>query len=249
MQPRILTGVAVAVVLVAVSGVAYFSKDRLLESPPRGQPERAPSAAKASGQTTAAEKEEAPADAQPPVETAEGIQTATFGSGCFWCTEAVFQRLKGVESVVSGYSGGRVKNPTYKQVCQGTTGHAEVVQITYDPSVISYKELLEVFWKLHDPTTLNRQGNDTGTQYRSAVFYHSDQQKALAEYYKEQLDKSGAYASPVVTEITQFSEFYPAEDDHQNFFRDNPENGYCRAIINPKMDKLEKAFRGKLKRR
>lgn len=248
MQPRILTGVAVAVVLVAVSGVAYFSKDRLLESPPRGEPERAPADVQGLRPSAGADHEEAVTDAQQPVETAEGIQTATFGSGCFWCTEAVFQRLKGVESVVSGYSGGRLKNPTYQQVCQGTTGHAEVVQITYDPSVISYKELLEVFWKLHDPTTLNRQGHDTGTQYRSAVFYHSDQQKALAEFYKTQLDKSGAYANPVVTEITQFSAFYPAEDDHQNYFRDNPENGYCRAVINPKMDKLEKVFRDKLKR-
>ncbi len=159
----------------------------------------------------------------------------------------MFQRLKGVESVVSGYSGGRVKNPTYKQVCQGTTGHAEVVQITYDSNVISFKELLEVFWKLHDPTTLNRQGNDRGTQYRSAVFYHNDQQRDLARYYKRLLDQSGAYTSPVVTEITQFSEFCPADDEHQNFFRENPNNGYCRAIITPKIDKLEKVFHGKLK--
>jgi len=247
MQPRILTGIAVAVVLAAVSGVAYFSKDRLVDLPPLGEPERTPSDTIGSRQSTRPTNKEAASDAEAPVETAEKIQTATFGSGCFWCTEAVFQRLKGVESVVSGYSGGRVENPTYKQVCQGTTGHAEVVQITYDPSIISFKELLEVFWKLHDPTTLNRQGHDSGTQYRSAIFYHNDEQKALAEYYKEQLDKSGAYADPVVTEITQFSEFYPAEDDHQNFFRQNPENGYCRAIINPKMDKLEKAFRSKLK--
>src|SRR5262249_21536731 len=151
----------------------------------------------------------------------DGMERATFGSGCFWCTEAVFQRVKGVESVVSGYSGGDVPDPTYYQVCEGTTGHAEVVQVTYDPQVGSYRELLEIFWKLHDPTTLNRQGADVGTQYRSVIFYHTDEQKELAEHYKQKLDESGAFSRPIVTEIAPLSEFYPAEDYHQNYFREN----------------------------
>jgi peptide-methionine (S)-S-oxide reductase len=177
----------------------------------------------------------------------DGMQLATFGSGCFWCTEAVLQRIKGVESVVSGFSGGNVENPTYYDVCEGTTGHAEVVQVTYDPKVVSYPELLEVFWKLHDPTTLNRQGNDVGTQYRSVVFYHTDEQKELAEHYKQKLDESGAYLRPIVTEISPFTEFYPAEEKHQNFFRENGNHGYCRAVIVPKMEKLKEVFRDKLK--
>jgi peptide-methionine (S)-S-oxide reductase len=175
------------------------------------------------------------------------METATFGSGCFWCTEAVFQQIKGVESVESGYSGGSVKDPTYYQVCEGTTGHAEVVQVTYDPKVVTYRELLEVFWKLHDPTTLNRQGNDAGTQYRSVIFYHTDEQKELAEHYKRKLDESGAYLRPIVTEIAPFTEFYPAEEKHQNFFRENGNYGYCRAVIVPKMEKLKEVFRDKLK--
>ena len=177
----------------------------------------------------------------------DGMQTATFGSGCFWCTEAVFQRLKGVESVVSGYSGGEVKNPTYREVCAGTSGHAEVVQVTYDPDVVSYAQLLEVFWKLHDPTTLNRQGNDFGTQYRSVIFYHTPEQKELAEYYRRKLDESRIYSRPIVTEITPFSEFYPAESYHQNFFRAHGSNNYCRAVIVPKMEKLNEVFRDRLK--
>ena len=148
----------------------------------------------------------------------EKYELATFGSGCFWCTEAIFQSLKGVESVVSGYSGGSVENPSYEQVCSGTTGHAEVTQIQYDPNVISFKKLLEVFWKTHDPTTLNRQGADVGTQYRSAIFYHSEKQRELAEKYKKRLDESGAFPNPIVTEITAFTQFYPAEDYHQNYY-------------------------------
>jgi peptide-methionine (S)-S-oxide reductase len=174
-------------------------------------------------------------------------QLATFGGGCFWCTEAVFQQLKGVEKVVSGYSGGHVENPTYEQVCNKDTGHAEVIQITYDPSQITFPELLEVHFKTHDPTTLNRQGNDAGPQYRSAVFYHDDEQKQAAEYYKEKLDKSGAFSSPIVTEITQFTNFYAAEDYHQNYFNDNPYQGYCAAIIRPKVEKFREVFADKLK--
>lgn len=172
---------------------------------------------------------------------------ATFGAGCFWCVEAVFMDLNGVKSVVSGYSGGDAKNPTYKQVCSGTTGHAEVVQISYDPAVISFEELLEVFWKTHDPTTLNRQGADVGTQYRSAIFYHDEEQKRLAEEYKQKLDESGAFADPIVTEIVPFKEFYPAEDDHQNYFSQNESQPYCAFVIRPKVDKFRQVFGDKLK--
>ena len=175
------------------------------------------------------------------------LQKATFGTGCFWCTEAVFQQLKGVNSVVSGYSGGQVKKPTYEQVCKGKTGHAEVVHITYDPEVVSYAELLEVFWQAHDPTTLNRQGDDEGPQYRSAIFYHNDEQKRLAEQYKQKLNESGAFDAPIVTEIVAFREFYPAEKYHQNYFVDNPRQPYCSLIIRPKVEKFKKVFKDKLK--
>jgi len=174
-------------------------------------------------------------------------ETATFGSGCFWCTEAVFQRLKGVEDVKSGYSGGNVENPTYQQVCNGNTGHAEVIQFTYDPSVISFEELLEVFWKTHDPTTLNRQGNDTGTQYRSVIFYHTPEQKELAEFYKKKLDAAKVYNNPVVTEITPFTKFYPAENYHQDYYDNNSNQPYCSFVITPKLEKFEKVFKDKLK--
>jgi peptide-methionine (S)-S-oxide reductase len=176
-----------------------------------------------------------------------GLETATFGAGCFWCTEAVFQQLKGVHSVVSGYSGGTTKNPTYEEVCSGATGHAEVTQVKFDPQVVSYAELLEVFWKTHDPTTLNRQGNDFGTQYRSAIFYHDEEQKRLAEHYKKELDEAGAFSAPIVTEITPFEEFYAAEDYHQKYFDANPRQPYCAAIIRPKVDKVRKVFADKLK--
>jgi peptide-methionine (S)-S-oxide reductase len=175
------------------------------------------------------------------------LETATFGSGCFWCTEAFFDRLKGVESVTSGYSGGKEENPTYQDVAYGRTGHAEVVQIKYDPEVISFKELLEVFWQTHDPTTLNRQGNDVGEQYRSAIFYHNEEQKQLAEHYKEELDKSGAFKNPIVTEITPFSTFYKAEKYHQDFYQLNPNQPYCTFVIAPKMEKFEKVFKEKIK--
>lgn len=175
------------------------------------------------------------------------IDTATLGAGCFWCVEAVFQQLKGVIKVTSGYSGGTVKNPAYREVCNGTTGHAEVCQITYDKSKIKFEELLEVFWKTHDPTTLNRQGADAGTQYRSAVFYHNAEQKELAEKYKAELNKSGAFENPIVTEITAYTNFYPAEDYHQNYFLQNGSEPYCRFVIQPKVEKFEKVFKSKMK--
>ncbi len=174
------------------------------------------------------------------------METATFGSGCFWCTEAVFQRLKGVESVVSGYSGGFVENPSYEEVCTGTTGHAEATQIKYDPAQISYEELLEVFWKTHDPTTLNQQGNDFGPQYRSAIFYHNDEQRRLAEEYKKKLDAARIWDKPIITEITPFTNFYSAENYHQDYFNRNPNQPYCAYIIRPKLKKLEEVFRDKL---
>ena len=174
------------------------------------------------------------------------METATFGTGCFWCTEAVFQQLKGVKSVVSGYSGGHIENPTYEQVSTGNTGHAEVCQITFDSDVISYKDLLEVFFNTHDPTTLNRQGNDVGTQYRSVIFYHSDEQRVSAEKMKQDLNEHKAFRSPIITQIVAFEKFYPAESYHQNYYRNNPNQGYCRYVISPKLDKFEKNFKLKL---
>ena len=153
------------------------------------------------------------------------LDTATFGTGCFWCTEAIFQQLEGVEKVTSGYSGGTVANPTYEQVCSKTTGHAECLNIQYDPKKISFDELLEVFWQTHDPTTLNRQGADVGTQYRSVVFYHNEEQRAKTEKYKKELDKSGAFANPIVTSLERFTVFYPAEEEHQNFYNNNSSQG------------------------
>ncbi|MFC2151108.1 peptide-methionine (S)-S-oxide reductase MsrA [Bacteroidota bacterium] len=175
------------------------------------------------------------------------MEIATFGSGCFWCTEAIFQQLNGVESAVSGYSGGSVKNPTYKEVCTEKTGHAEVIQVTFNPEIISYTELLEVFWQIHDPTTLNRQGADVGTQYRSAVFYHNREQKELAETYKTKLDKAGVFNNPIVTEISEFEEFFKAEDYHQEYYDNNKTQPYCLFVITPKMDKFKKVFKDKLK--
>jgi peptide-methionine (S)-S-oxide reductase len=182
-----------------------------------------------------------------PAEAPPGLAKATFGAGCFWCTEAVFQRLKGVHAVASGYSGGSVKNPSYREVCNGTTGHAEAVQVTYDPAAISYEELLEVFWKTHDPTTRDQQGHDVGPQYRSVIFYHTPEQKRLAELYKQKLDASGAFSAPIVTDIVPFTEFYRAESYHQNYFNDNPRQPYCQFVIVPKIDKFEHVFRDKLK--
>lgn len=178
----------------------------------------------------------------------QNYQTATFGSGCFWCTEAIFERVNGVITVVSGYSGGKVVNPTYKEVCEGTTGHAECTQITFDPSVVTYDELLEIFWKTHDPTTLNRQGNDVGTQYRSVIFYHNDEQKQKADYYKQKLTDEKIWDKPIVTEITKFEKFYPAEYYHQEYYDNNPNQGYCAFVITPKVEKFEKIFKDKLKK-
>ena len=176
------------------------------------------------------------------------LETATFGSGCFWCIEAIFERVKGVSKVVSGYSGGEVDNPTYKEVCNGTTGHAECTQIIFDPAFITYDELLEIFWKMHDPTTLNRQGNDVGTQYRSVIFYHNDKQKQKAEYYKNKLTEEKIWDKPIVTEITKFEKFYPAEDYHQEYYENNQNQGYCAYVITPKVEKFEKIFKDKLKK-
>jgi peptide-methionine (S)-S-oxide reductase len=178
----------------------------------------------------------------------EKVDTATFGTGCFWCTEAIFEQLKGVLKVESGYSGGHIKNPTYKQVCDGNTGHAECVQIQYEPEKISYDELLEVFWQVHDPTTLNRQGADVGTQYRSAIFYHNAEQKEKAERYKRELNDSGAFKDPIVTEITPSGQFYVAENYHQEYYENNKNaNPYCAVVIRPKLEKFQKVFAKKLK--
>ena len=174
------------------------------------------------------------------------METITLGSGCFWCTEAVFQQVKGVKSVVSGYSGGHVENPSYNQVTTGTTGHAEVCQVEYEPEQISFEEILEIFFNTHDPTTLNRQGNDYGPQYRSVIFYHTDTQKQIAERMKSELNESGQWKNQIVTEITPFSKFYPAEDYHQNFYQNNPNQGYCRYVIAPKLQKFMKTFKLKL---
>jgi peptide-methionine (S)-S-oxide reductase len=178
---------------------------------------------------------------------ADSLEITTLGGGCFWCVEAVYQELQGVQSAVSGYAGGTVDNPTYYQVCSGTTGHAEVVQITFDPKIISFEDILYVFWRTHDPTTLNRQGYDVGTQYRSIILYHSEQQRAIAEQSKCDTHASGLWPNPIVTEISPFTTFYKAEDYHQNFYRDNPYQPYCLAIIDPKISKLRKELREKLK--
>lgn len=177
----------------------------------------------------------------------KNLQRATFGMGCFWCTEAVFKSLKGVYNVKSGYEGGHVPNPSYQEVTTGETGHAEVVTLQFDPNVITYKELLEIFWKIHDPTTLNRQGADVGTQYRSVIFYHNDEQKLLAHEYKNAIDKAKIYKNKIVTEITPTKTFYVAENYHQDYYNLNKENPYCKQVILPKLEKLESLFKSKLK--
>ncbi|HEY0654853.1 MAG TPA: peptide-methionine (S)-S-oxide reductase MsrA [Chryseosolibacter sp.] len=177
-----------------------------------------------------------------------GLELATFGSGCFWCTEAIFLDVDGVYNVQSGYTGGKVKNPTYREVCSGLTGHAEVIQLHYDPKKISYDELLEIFWKTHDPTTLNKQGADEGTQYRSVIFYHNDEQKRLAESYKKKLDEEKVFNGPIVTEISPASVFYKAEDYHQNYYNLNQDQPYCSFVIQPKLEKFRKVFKEKTKK-
>lgn len=174
-------------------------------------------------------------------------ELATLAGGCFWCLEAVYKELRGVERVVSGYAGGHVERPTYRDVCDGTTGHAEVVQITFDPSAVSYKELLEVFFTIHDPTTLNRQGADVGTQYRSAVFYHTPEQRETAEQTIAEMDAARVWDSPIVTEVAPLTEFYPAEDYHQDYFERNASQPYCRAVVAPKVSKFRKLFLDRLK--
>jgi peptide-methionine (S)-S-oxide reductase len=175
------------------------------------------------------------------------LKIATLGGGCFWCVEAIYQDLQGVEQVVSGYAGGTIENPTYQQVCTGTTGHAEVVQITFDPQVISYADLLYVFWRTHDPTTLNRQGADVGPQYRSIILYHDEEQKAIAEQSKRETDASGLWPNPIVTEIVPFDVFYLAEAYHQEYYRNNPNLPYCQIVIDPKVSKFRKEFKDRLK--
>ncbi|TVM03548.1 MAG: peptide-methionine (S)-S-oxide reductase [Candidatus Brocadia sp. WS118] len=184
-----------------------------------------------------------------PVIPAQGKDVVTLGGGCFWCIGAFFDELEGVERVESGYSGGWIENPTYQQVCTGTTGHAEVVQITFDPKVISFREILEVFFTMHDPTTLNRQGADAGTQYRSVIFYRSPEQKAIAEEVVREIEKAQVWEAPIVTEIAPFKAFYKAEDYHQEYYKQNPGQGYCRVVIAPKMEKFREHFRKKLKRK
>ncbi len=178
----------------------------------------------------------------------QGTQVATLAGGCFWCLEAVYLELRGVEKVVSGYEGGSVVDPSYSAVCTGTTGHAEVVEVTFDPSVISYRDLLDVFFTIHDPTTLNRQGADVGTQYRSAIFYHSPEQKAAADEKIAEINASRYWEGPVVTQVVQAEAFYPAEEYHQNYYARNPNQGYCAAVVGPKVAKARKAFYEKLKR-
>jgi len=173
--------------------------------------------------------------------------TATFGAGCFWCVEAQFQLLDGVISVASGYSGGKVKNPSYDMVCTGTTGHAEVIQIVFDTTKLSYDEMLAAFWQSHDPTQLNRQGADVGTQYRSVIYYHSDYQRQRAEHYKKELTDQNTWGGPIVTEISPFTEFYKAEDYHQNYYNQNGSQGYCQYVVKPKVEKFRKVFKDKLK--
>ncbi len=178
---------------------------------------------------------------------AKNLEQATFGGGCFWCVEAVYLNLKGVEKVVSGYAGGQVPNPSYRAVCTGATGHAEVTQITFDPEVISYEELLYVFWRTHDPTTLNRQGADVGTQYRSIILTHNDEQREIAQRSLAETNAAGLYRDPIVTEIVPLTEFYPAEAYHQDYYRNNPNQGYCRVVIDPKVRKMRKEFSHMLK--
>jgi peptide-methionine (S)-S-oxide reductase len=178
----------------------------------------------------------------------ENLDTITFGAGCFWCVEAIFQELNGVYSVASGYSGGGTPNPTYEEVCSGSTGHAEVCQVLYDPDVIRFEELLEVFWQTHDPTTLNRQGADIGTPYRSVIFYHTPEQKELAGSYKQKLNEAGAFDKPVITEIEPFKTFYKAENYHQDYFNLNSEKPYCQVVIGPKLEKFRKVFGEKIRK-
>ena len=241
----LITGVSV--VILSFLGVLYLALSQVkdpsgvVNAAPPVRPVSAPG--EADGTTDDEQNDQATAKPK----GSGKLAVATFGSGCFWCTEAVFERLKGVTSVKSGYSGGTVRNPTYKQVCLGTTGHAEVVQVKYDPEVISFSELLKVFWSTHDPTTLNRQGNDFGTQYRSVIFYHDDDQREQAAKFKKKLNDAKEFGKPIVTEISPYKVFYVAEVDHQDYYRLNKRQPYCYLTIRPKMQKLDKYFKEKLK--
>lgn len=175
------------------------------------------------------------------------LEIATLANGCFWCTEAMFSRVKGIKSVIPGYSGGKTRNPSYEQVCTGITGHAETIQIEYNPKIISFEKILDIFWHTHDPTTLNRQGNDVGTQYRSAIFYHDENQKNIAEKSKKELEKEGIFKNPIVTEIIPFSNFYPAEDYHKEYYENNRNAPYCSFVIDPKIQKLLQKYSDKIK--
>jgi peptide-methionine (S)-S-oxide reductase len=170
------------------------------------------------------------------------IEKATLAGGCFWCLEAIYKKIKGVLEVIPGYSGGKTKNPSYEQVCSDTTGHAETIQISFAPDLISYAEILKIFWEIHNPTTLNRQGHDIGSQYRSVIFYHNEEQKRIAEKSKKDLEDANIWPGPVVTEIVPYNEFYPAEEYHKNYFRNHPENGYCQLVVRPKVEKFKKKF-------
>lgn len=175
------------------------------------------------------------------------MEKATLAGGCFWCLEAIYKKVKGVKEVISGYSGGQTKNPTYEQVCSDTTGHAEAVQITFNPDVISYEEILKIFWQIHNPTTLNRQGYDVGSQYRSAIFYHNEQQKQIAEKLKQELQDANIWTEPIVTEIVPYGEFYPAEEYHKDYLENHPENNYCQMVVIPKVEKFKKRFQDYLR--
>jgi peptide-methionine (S)-S-oxide reductase len=211
-------------------------------------PETPTSIAEAPQQTVSQDGNERTQEPMTDIKVPEGKEVATLAAGCFWCTEAIFDDLKGVEKVESGYSGGQVANPSYREVCNGTTGHAEGIQITFDPKVVSYRELLEIFLTTHDPTTLNRQGADTGTQYRSAIFTHNDEQKRVAEEVIREFEEKRIWDNPIVTEVTPFTNFYKAEDYHQEYFATNPNAGYCQVVIAPKVAKFRQKFREKLKR-
>jgi peptide-methionine (S)-S-oxide reductase len=247
MQIRFSTFVLVTTLAILISAVSACSAEPAAAK--KTKPGKDPKSAGTSEESTGGTSDDPKTDvtAKPGGDGKAKLEEATFGSGCFWCGEAVFEQLKGVKSVVSGYSGGTIANPTYEAVSTGLTGHAEVIEITFDPSIISFEELLEVFWKSHDPTKLNEQGPDHGTQYRSAIFYHSEEQREIAEKSKKKHSKPGRTAPKIVTEITKFAEFYPAEDYHQDFFKNNPRYPYCQQFVKQKVAKVKKEFKDQLK--
>lgn len=245
MQTRFSTAAVAVLVAILWACTACFAEPAA--SKKNTKPAKDARAAEKSAEKTVDAEPQADARKEKEKQGSGKLEEATLGSGCFWCGEAVFEQLKGVKSVVSGYSGGTVPNPTYEQVSTGLTGHAEVIQVTFDPEVISFEDLLEVFWKSHDPTKLNEQGPDHGTQYRSAIFYHTEEQREIAEKSKQKHTKPGRTAAKIVTEITKFTEFYPAEDYHQDFFKNNPRHSYCQANVVKKVAKVKKDFKDKIK--